>query len=143
MTGRNGSMTQIPEGAPGPSTEPAAPTTTAAPYREGRIHVGDIVLVKLDPDGTRRPLIVASVEWMTIKLVGGGLRQEIRVSGTIQCVPADRDRPLFRGWTGSDLDPATIHGVPDRRLPQAFGEYLGAGTAVGEWVPTAMPPGGR
>lgn len=135
------------------TTEPPAGLSTEQPPAAAETQVvapGDVVLVRLDQD-IYRPLTVAWIGLMDIRYRGSqaeGIwktREELRVSGTLHCVPGDRSAQAFRDlWVGVNpqlqlvQDPAQFHTAPDARTPCVLAEHLalaGADWAIGTWRP--------
>ena len=110
---------QIAEDTPVRSTEPRT-----------KPRIGDIVLVRLDPE-TVRPLIVTVSDYYGV--LSNPVCMEWRVSGTICCEPEDHSRAAFRGGGELLKDPARIHGHPDRLLPLGYGELLREGDGIAQW----------
>lgn len=100
--------------------------------------VGDIVLVRLDHE-VQRPMIITYAgtydvnQPPTPQADALAPQLEYRLSGIVFCEPEDHARTLFRGWISGPIDPARIHGRPDRLAPFGYGEYLKEGTGIGQW----------
>lgn len=104
---------------PSSSITTPTPGASVAPSTKPGVQVGDVVLVRLDPE-TWRPLLVACVH------------PDGSVSGGLTCADGDHERVGLRGWERGD---AQIQGRPSWHVPIAYGRHLLPGERIGEWRP--------
>lgn len=109
------------------------------------VQPGDVVLVLLEP-GIRRPMMVTRIGPVIIHArqtptAAAQSHDEIRASGVLFCEPEDHNTVALRTLGQDYLDPARIHGRPDRHGPYAYAENLAPGVGIGQWItrPTRLP----
>lgn len=116
---------------------------SAGPSTRGqlRAELGDIVLVRLDATILRPMLVTATATVDVAPPLAREPQLEFRINGTLFCEPEDHTTAAVRTLGQSGTDPARLIGRPDRLLPLCYGEYLKAGSEIGQWTkrPTNLP----
>lgn len=143
----SGSTTRSPAAVPGSSTSagadpragrPGPPPQEAPPQPQ----IGDTVLVRMDPTGIERPLLITWAGMVPIydrltptvdNPLNDPIKQQFRVSGVLFCEPDDHRLDIFRGALDRPHEPAKIATRPDRLFPMCYAESLLAGGRVGDW----------
>lgn len=104
--------------------------------------IGDTVLVRMDPTGIERPLLITWAGMVPIydrltptvdNPLNDPIKQQFRVSGVLFCEPDDHRLDIFRGALDRPHEPAKIATRPDRLFPMCYAESLAPGSRVGDW----------